>query len=113
MNHFISKLIRLIFVFQISAFMSCTNSSNRSSEKSVDVNDVKVELPKYEGFELVEINCVPCHSLRYIEMQPEMTKKSWEKIVNKMIKNFGAPIKDTLTANQIIAYLVSIKGKKE
>ena len=57
-------------------------------DTAMDIAEVSVRLPEGEGLELVEMNCVPCHSLRYIEMQPRMDRKAWEKIVSKMIKNF-------------------------
>jgi hypothetical protein len=79
---------------------------------SIDISDVVVTLPEGKGKEEVEKSCVPCHSLRYIQMQPEMTRKSWDKVVTKMIVNFGAPVKDSATAAEIVDYLVAIKGKK-
>jgi cytochrome c5 len=79
---------------------------------SMDMSEVAVVLPEHDGKEQVEISCVPCHSLRYIEMQPEMSKKSWEKIVTKMIKVYGAPVRDSVAAAQIVDYLVAIKGSK-
>ena len=99
------KILFAFLFLNIICFINCTSPENNPVKKNrekqepvLEIQNVKVELPKYEGWELVEVNCVPCHSLRYIEMQPEMSKKNWEKIVYKMIKNFGAPIKDTLIA---------------
>ena len=95
---------------------SCASPTNNSTNETAndrvwELSDIKVELSNYEGVELVNTNCVPCHSLHYIEMQPEMTKKEWERIITKMIF-FGAPVKDSLTKNEIISYLMAIKGKK-
>lgn len=53
---------------------------------------------------------MPCHSLRYIEMQPNMPHKAWEKTVTKMIKMYGAPVRDSLEAAAIVDYLTEIKG---
>lgn len=80
-------------------------------ETSIDINKVIVLLPEAKGIDLVNANCMTCHSLRYIEMQPDMSKKGWDKIVKKMVKMYGAPISDTLVVNQIVDYLVTIKGK--
>ena len=77
---------------------------------SPDISEVVVALPEAEGKELVEMSCVPCHSLRYIEMQPAMSKKAWEKTVTKMIKIYGAPVRDSASAAEIVDYLVHIKG---
>jgi cytochrome c5 len=77
---------------------------------SPDISEVIVTLPEAEGKELVEISCVPCHSLRYIEMQPALSKKAWEKTVTKMIKIYGAPVRDSISAAKIVEYLAHIKG---
>jgi hypothetical protein len=77
---------------------------------SVDISEVVVNMPDSLGKELVEMSCVPCHSLRYIEMQPAMPRKAWEKIVTKMIKTYGAPVRDSVTAVRIVDYLTAIKG---
>lgn len=79
---------------------------------TVDLADVTVILPEMKGKELVEHTCITCHSLRYIEMQPRMTEKSWEKTVTKMIKIYGAPVHDSADATAIVQYLVAEKGKK-
>ena len=80
---------------------------------SPDISEVVVVLPEAEGKELVEMSCVLCHSLRYIEMQPLMSRKSWEKTVAKMITVYGAPVRDSATAAQIVDYLARIKGTRE
>jgi cytochrome c5 len=78
----------------------------------MDIEEVQVALPRTEGIEAVERSCTPCHSLRYIEMQPELSKATWEKIVTKMIKMYGAPVRDSQEAAAIVRYLVEVKGKK-
>ena len=44
-------------------------------------------------------------------MQPNFTRKTWQKEVDKMIKTFGAPITDS-AAVKIVDYLAAIKGKE-
>lgn len=100
------------------AFASCSSDDYTRTPvyprvDSIDVEEVRVALPRTEGIELVERSCTPCHSLRYIEMQPELSKGAWEKIVTKMIKTYGAPVRDSLEAAAIVRYLVAIKGKTE
>ena len=119
-QHLQSILKNIFLIILFSLFIaSCASTEDQSEEaleveigKAIPINEVIVELPERYGKELVQINCAPCHSLRYIEMQPELTRKSWDKIVQKMIKHFGAPIEDTLVSNQIVDYLYSIRGKK-
>ena len=105
----------LLLLF-ISFFYSCAENENSKSDSPVhaenvqDINSVEVNLPDSAGLELVKMNCITCHSLRYIEMQPPFPRKTWEKIVDKMIKTFGAPIPDS-SAKAIIDYLMYAKGK--
>jgi len=104
--------IPVFFVF----IYSCVSKEEKAKpialiENSIDINKVVVSLPDAKGIDLVNANCMTCHSLRYIEMQPDMNKKGWDKIVKKMVKMYGAPISDTTIVNQIVDYLVTIKGK--
>lgn len=63
------------------------------------------------GRQLVEANCVMCHSLDYIPMNsPFLDRKGWEASVNKMIKVMGAPIAET-DAQKIVDYLAGQYGK--
>jgi len=63
------------------------------------------------GRQLVEANCVMCHSLDYIPMNsPFLDRKGWEASVNKMIKVMGAPIAEA-DAQKIVDYLAGHYGK--
>ena len=63
------------------------------------------------GRQLVEANCVMCHSLDYIPMNsPFLDRKGWETSVNKMIKVMGAPIAEA-DAQKIVDYLAGHYGK--
>ena len=63
------------------------------------------------GRQLVEANCVMCHSLDYIPMNsPFLDRKGWEASVNKMIKVAGAPIAEA-DAQKIVDYLTGQYGK--
>jgi cytochrome c5 len=63
------------------------------------------------GRQLVEANCVMCHSLDYIPMNsPFLDRKGWEASVNKMIKVMGAPIAEA-DAQKIVDYLAAQYGK--
>jgi hypothetical protein len=57
--------------------------------------------------EVAEKFCGACHSYEYITTQPRglsFGQDFWRAEVNKMIKVFGAPIKDT-DAKAIVDYL--------
>jgi mono/diheme cytochrome c family protein len=75
-----------------------------------DLKEVTLNLPKVEGYQTFMANCGICHSPRYIQDQPKLPAKTWEAIVTKMQKTFGAPVSDS-SAKIIVQYLVAIKGK--
>jgi hypothetical protein len=70
-----------------------------------------VRLRDGEGRQLVEANCVMCHSLDYIQMNsPFLDRKGWEASVNKMIKVMGAPVAEA-DVKGIVDYLAARYGK--
>ena len=107
---------KFVFIYLFVLIISSC-AENKTPDKavtdSIAVNDAKVIRSYYStpGKEEFQSRCITCHSLQYIQMQPAFPRKTWEKIVDKMIKNFGAPITDS-TAVKIVDYLVEIKGKK-
>lgn len=57
------------------------------------------------GFEAAQANCLACHSVDYVAMQPPGKGAAfWEAEVTKMIKVYRAPIDDA-DAKAIGAYL--------
>ena len=106
---------KISIILLIITIISCNSNEMKPSavvKKEIpDISSVTVTLPEAAGSEEFKANCLTCHSARYIEMQPDFAKKNWEKIVDKMIKTFGAPISDS-AAVKIVNYLVEIKGKK-
>ena len=70
-----------------------------------------IKLKDAAGRELVEKNCVACHSLDYIPMNsPFLDRKGWDGSVTKMIKVMGAPI-PSQDVPGIVDYLVLNYGK--
>ncbi|MEP7171793.1 MAG: cytochrome c [Bacteroidota bacterium] len=111
-------LKKIIPIFLIVLLASCTEKQSREPETeqlsdsaSKEKYNIEALFDQAPGEELFKAGCITCHSLRYIEMQPPFPRKTWVKIVDKMIKNFGAPIPDS-SAKVIVDYLVSIKGKQ-
>jgi len=102
-----------IILLIIIGVVSCAKPGSEVVPKTaaVNIDDYQVNFPKGEGYDEFKSSCINCHSLRYIEMQPDFPVKTWETIVTKMRKNFGAPMSDS-TAAKIINYLVAVKGKK-
>ena len=57
------------------------------------------------GVEVAQNNCLACHSVDYIAMQPPKKGKAfWDAEVTKMIKTYRAPI-DEADAKVISEYL--------
>lgn len=74
-------------------------------------DETQVRLRDGVGRQLVEANCVMCHSLDYIPMNsPILDRKGWEASVGKMIKVMGAPIADQ-DVKTIVDYLAGHYGK--
>jgi len=112
-NQLFRKLIGLALLIIIGV-VSCERSGQEEivlKDAVVNIDDYRVNFPLGEGFDEFKAACITCHSLRYIEMQPDFPPKTWETIVNKMRKNFGAPMSDS-AATKIVNYLVAVKGKE-
>jgi len=88
--------------------MACGQGTGETSE----IKNAVLGERELKGEELFRTHCITCHTLRYIDMQPKFHRKTWEKITDKMIKSFGAPISDS-SAVLIVDYLMAVKGIKE
>jgi mono/diheme cytochrome c family protein len=87
----------------IAAFAALIALPAAAQEKPVD-------LKKAPGLDKVEANCSGCHSLDYILMNsPYPNAALWNAEVTKMIKAFGAPIKED-DAKVIAEYLAKNYG---
>jgi hypothetical protein len=111
---------KMIFVFGVtSLLMIQCNESNE--EKSASQQPIysdstfmpasQITIPDAPGADAFKEKCMTCHSARYVAMQPDFPRKTWEKIVDKMVKNYGASISDS-TAKSILDYLATVKEKK-
>lgn len=50
-------------------------------------------LPDGPGADIVQANCMACHSLDYVTTQPRgLGRDFWQMEVDKMIHRYGAPI---------------------
>jgi sulfite dehydrogenase (cytochrome) subunit B len=98
------------------AAMLAFASAGHSARKAVIPYDppgesaVFVEAP---GKDLVEANCLACHSADYISTQPRgpgFGRAFWETEVHKMIAVYGAPI-DAQDVPKIVDYLATAYGE--
>jgi len=78
---------------------------------SAFADESAIKLKEGAGRDLVEKDCVACHSLDYIPMNsPFLDRKGWEASVTKMIKAMGAPIAAEDVPG-LVDYLVRNYGK--
>lgn len=74
-------------------------------------DESKIMLKDGAGKDVVQANCVMCHSLDYIQMNSVFQdRKGWEATVNKMVKAMGAPIAPD-DVPKIVDYLTQNYGK--
>lgn len=110
--YYIKRLYILILVLYIT---SCSEEKKpiietvTTQEPAKELSAVEPYMPQAVGQKVFQRHCLTCHSSRYIEMQPNFPEKTWQKIVDKMVKNFGAPIPDS-SVKVIVKYLVDVKG---
>jgi len=70
-----------------------------------------VTLKEAPGRDVVERNCIGCHSLDYVQMNaPFLDAKGWDAEVHKMMKAYGAPVVEQDVAD-IVKYLAASYGK--
>ncbi|WP_395400422.1 c-type cytochrome [Pseudoduganella sp. UC29_106] len=65
------------------------------------------------GYQLVQTNCLLCHSAHYSQMQPPSSARAyWEATVKKMKKPFGAQFADE-DIPAMVDYLVKTYGAEK
>ncbi|HET7826477.1 MAG TPA: hypothetical protein VFK90_14170 [Anaeromyxobacter sp.] len=83
------------------------------SPNAARADESAVKLKDGRGKELVESNCIMCHSLDYIPMNSVfLDRKGWDATLTKMIKMMGAPISEQ-DAAAILDYLGENYARKD
>src|SRR5206468_1016371 len=88
-----------------------TPAASGPGVKSITLPVIDVKLPPGPGREAVNAACVLCHTNQYIFIQPAFSRETWIAEVDKMRKNYGAPVTDQ-QAKDVVEYLVSVRGPK-
>lgn len=89
--------------------LSVWNAFSAGGEFTLPPENVK--LKPGPGMELVQAQCVLCHSLDYISTQPPLTRPQWEASIAKMQQKYGAPV-PTNAVPRLADYLVTAYGPK-
>ena len=88
---------------------SVTGAGFTLSSVSVDLPTSDRSFPAGPGLDVVQANCVTCHSAGMVSTQPSLTRAAWEAEVNKMRAVYKAPVAAE-DVPAIVAYLASVKG---
>jgi cytochrome c5 len=74
-------------------------------------DDSNTQFPAGPGSDVVNNNCLACHSVDEVLNQPNGSKAHWKETVEKMINVYKAPVAAT-DVDAIADYLTRIKGPK-
>lgn len=86
---------------------------------SAHAGELKITLPPETGMlkpgpgiELMQVNCLTCHSVEYISTQPPLPRAFWEASVKKMREKYGAPVTDDVV-QKLVEYLAATYAAPE
>jgi len=98
--------LKLFFLFFIAA--NCF-----SMEIDMPIETAVYRPSDLPGYQLVQKNCIVCHSAQYVSTQPPASPRSyWTAEVHKMQKSFGAPI-DEKEMPEMVDYLAKTYGNEK
>lgn len=87
-------LIISVLALLTANFAPAQGQAAMATKKSIVLPPETENLKPGKGLDLVQINCLVCHSGDYITMQPPFTKTQWTAEVKKMINVMGAKINE-------------------
>src|SRR6476646_5016590 len=85
------------------------SSASGTQAHTLTLPTIDTVLPDAPGRATVQATCGICHSNRYITMQPRFSRKAWDDEVQKMVRNYGAPVPQQ-QVQEIVNYLYAIRG---
>jgi hypothetical protein len=103
-------LVALLGSASVAPFSCQAQSSIILKSDSIDLPDRGVMFPG-PGSDVVNNNCLSCHSAGMVLNQPGLTAAAWQAEAEKMIHVYKAPI-DEKDVPEIVDYLVRTKGTK-
>ncbi len=107
------KLLSLLLIAGAAAVpaMSVAKVAVSFQPLSVQLPDNTATYPPGPGVEVVNNNCLSCHSVEMVMNRPAMPKATWQVEVTKMRNAFKAPIAES-DVPAIVDYLAAVKGAK-
>ena len=109
----VRALLPIAVVVGVAFAPFCAQAQSQLSLKSVNVDLPPGDemFPNGPGADAINNNCLACHSADMVLNQPALPMTQWHAEVDKMRTAYKAPI-DPKDVDAIVAYLVSVKGKK-
>jgi mono/diheme cytochrome c family protein len=95
----------------VAGLLIAARGATAADTVTIQLPEETAELKPGPGLDVARANCMTCHSVDYIYMQPPLTREQWQGEVMKMKKVMGAPIADG-DVDTIVQYLMSQNGKK-
>jgi cytochrome c5 len=108
-----SRTIFALALLSTAAGMPLTGHA----QSPLTLKSVSVDLPDRgtmfsgAGSDVINNNCLACHSAGMILNQPAMAAAAWQAEAEKMIHVYKAPV-DEKDVPSIVEYLVRIRGTK-
>jgi len=103
--------LALVATAAVSAFAAPPKKAPAVSKVSITLpGDLDFTFKNAPGVDVVQANCLACHSSAYVSTQPILTQAQWTAEVTKMKVAYGAPIAD-IDAPKIVEYLTTNYGK--
>jgi hypothetical protein len=105
-----SSFLTLAAIVPLGVSVACLSLLTVTAKPvSYDLPDETAALKPGLNVEVVQNNCSACHSVDYIQTQPQganFKKDFWQAEVTKMIKVYGAPIEES-DVTKIVDYLAA------
>lgn len=107
------NLLPAVVLLGVASIPHAAHAATPFELKSVklDLPDSDKMFPDGPGSDVINNNCIACHSAGMVLNQPSLSKQAWAAEVNKMINNYKAPIA-TEDVGAIVKYLTAFKGAK-
>jgi cytochrome c5 len=111
------SMSRMILLFALLAAALVAPFSCEAQQSSIVLKSDSIDLPDRgvmfpgPGSDVVNNNCLSCHSAGMVLNQPALTAATWQAEAEKMIHVYKAPI-DEKDVPAIVDYLVRTKGTK-
>src|SRR5476649_171925 len=87
--------LALVAAVTVSAFAEPSKKTPASSKVSITLpGDLNFAFKNAPGVDVVQTNCLGCHSSAYVSTQPTLTQAQWTAEVTKMKAAYGASIPD-------------------